>query len=104
MTGMWKELDGCKVWTSAFGHRFGEMVCVGIVGRKCVKEGVYFTPTTAEKKEVIADYLEKEGINYEVALIMKEFDKQVGRKPIFSTDKNIKIGNIYGGEAKTEEK
>lgn len=57
---MWNTLDGCEVWTDALGERFGERVCVGIVGKKCVKDGVKFSPSEAEKKGIIDDYFIQE--------------------------------------------
>ena len=57
---MWKTLDGSEVWTDALGKRFGERVCVGIRGKKCVKDGKEFTPTSEEKKGIVDSYIYEE--------------------------------------------
>jgi hypothetical protein len=56
----WKMLDGSEVWTDALGERFGERVCVGIKGEKCVKDGIEFTPTAKEKKGIWDSYIYNE--------------------------------------------
>jgi len=50
-------MDGSELWTNAFGKRFGERVCVGFAGKRCVKDGVLVEPTDEEVTQLREDWL-----------------------------------------------
>lgn len=73
-----EELNGCEIWTNAFGDRFGERVCVGVDGENCYHDGKNFKPTKKEIKGLWDDYIEQElGTPTQ---IQKELEEEFGTK------------------------